>query len=89
MAGVVAVSLSRGGSERDVHLIDVETGQRVHAIIEHVNGDTAGGILVGLPDPSGFFYTRDRRSEGGVLPDDIIEDGPDSCIGRTFGRGVA
>jgi prolyl oligopeptidase len=59
---LVAVSLSRGGSERgDVHVFDVETGQRVHEIIEHVNGGTAGGDLAWLPDGSGFFYTRYPR----------------------------
>ena len=59
---LVAVSLSRGGSERgDVHVYDVASGQRVHEVIEHVNGGTAGGSLAWLPDGSGFFYTRYPR----------------------------
>ncbi|MDH5491005.1 MAG: prolyl oligopeptidase family serine peptidase [Myxococcales bacterium] len=56
---LIAISLSRGGSERgDVHVYDVESGERVHEIIEHVNGGTAGGDLAWAPDGSGFFYTR-------------------------------
>jgi len=61
---LVAVSLSRGGSERgDVHVFDTETGAEVHAdeVIEHVNGGTAGGDLAWLPDGSGFYYTRYPR----------------------------
>jgi prolyl oligopeptidase len=56
---LVAVSLSRGGSEAgDVHLFDTATGARVHEVIPHVNGGTAGGDLAWMPDGSGFFYTR-------------------------------
>jgi prolyl oligopeptidase len=56
---LVAVSLSRGGSEAgDVHLFDTVTGARVHEVIPHVNGGTAGGDLAWMPDASGFFYTR-------------------------------
>jgi prolyl oligopeptidase len=61
-ARLLAVSLSRGGSERgDVHVFDVATGQQVHEVIAHVNGGTAGGDLAWLPDGSGFFYTRYPR----------------------------
>ena len=59
---LVAVSLSRGGSERgDVHVFDVATGERTHEIVEYVNGGTAGGDLAWMPDSSGFFYTRYPR----------------------------
>jgi prolyl oligopeptidase len=65
---LVAVSLSRSGSERgDLHVFDVATGERVDEIIEHVNGGTAGGTLAWLPDGSGFFYSRYPRD--GSRPD--------------------
>jgi prolyl oligopeptidase len=60
---LVAVSLSRGGSERgDVHVFSVETGERVHEIVEHVQNGTAGGDVAWLADNSGFFYTRYPRA---------------------------
>jgi prolyl oligopeptidase len=56
---LVAVSLSRGGSEAgDVHVFDTATGSAVYEVIPHVNGGTAGGDLAWNPDGSGFFYTR-------------------------------
>lgn len=56
---LVAVSLSRGGSEAgDVHVFDTASGSQVHEVVPHVNGGTAGGDLAWLPDGSGFFYTR-------------------------------
>jgi prolyl oligopeptidase len=56
---LVAVSLSRGGSEAgDVHVFDTASGAQVHEVVPHVNGGTAGGDLAWLPDGSGFFYTR-------------------------------
>jgi prolyl oligopeptidase len=59
---MVAVSLSRGGTERgDVHVYDVKTGKPVHEVIEHVNGGTAGGDVAWMPDGSGLFYTRYPR----------------------------
>ncbi len=67
---LVAVSLSRGGSERgDVHVYDVESGERVHEIVEHVQNGTAGGDVAWMPDNSGFFYTRYPR-EGDEHADD-------------------
>lgn len=58
----LAVSLSRGGTERgDVHVFDVESGREIGEVIEHVQGGTAGGDLAWLPDGSGFFYTRYPR----------------------------
>ncbi|MCZ7684976.1 MAG: hypothetical protein M5U28_41870 [Sandaracinaceae bacterium] len=68
---LVAISLSRGGSERgDVHVFDVASGERVGEIIEHVNGGTAGGDLAWMPDSSGFFYTRYPR-EGERPAEDV------------------
>lgn len=61
---LLAVSLSRGGSEKgDVHVFNVESGERVDEIIEYVNGGTAGGDLAWLPDNSGFYYTRYPRGD--------------------------
>ncbi len=65
--GRVAVSLSRGGSERgDVHVYDVATGKEVGEVVPHVNGGTAGGDLAWDEDSRGFFYTRYPR--GGERP---------------------
>ncbi len=59
---LVAVSLSKGGSESgDVHIYATATGKEVHEIIPVVNGGTAGGDLAWMPDGSGFFYTRYPR----------------------------
>ncbi|MFK7998497.1 MAG: prolyl oligopeptidase family protein [Polyangiales bacterium] len=61
---LLAVSLSRGGSEKgDVHIFNVETGERTGEIIEYVNGGTAGGDLAWFADSSGFFYTRYPRGD--------------------------
>ena len=61
---LVAVSLSRGGTERgDVHLFDVASGERVDVVIPHVNGGTAGGALLWSNDRRGFWYTRYPRGE--------------------------
>ncbi len=60
---LVAVSLSRGGSERgDVHIYDAASGKEVHEVVEHVQHGTAGGDVAWLPDNSGFFYTRYPRA---------------------------
>jgi len=67
---MVAVSLSRGGTEAgDVHIVSVESGEQVHEVIPHVNGGTAGGDVAWLPDNSGLFYTRYPR-EGDAHADD-------------------
>ncbi len=59
---LVAVSLSKGGSESgDVHIYETRTGREVHEVIPRVNGGTAGGDLAWVPDGSGFFYTRYPR----------------------------
>ena len=55
----VAVSLSKGGSERgDLHLYDVATGKPLPDVIEHVQNGTAGGSAAFTPDGKGIFYTR-------------------------------
>jgi prolyl oligopeptidase len=56
---LVAVSLSKGGSEDgSVHIIEVATGQELADVIPHVNYPTAGGSVAWNADNSGFFYTR-------------------------------
>src|SRR5690606_38633056 len=60
---LVAVSLSKGGSESgDVHVFDVATG-KPHVtgerdVVTRVHGGTAGGSLAWNADGSGFYYTR-------------------------------
>ncbi len=59
---LVAVSLSKGGSESgDVHIYRTATGKGMYETIPGVNGGTAGGDLAWSPDGSGFFYTRYPR----------------------------
>ncbi len=64
-AKLVAVSLSKGGSESgDLHVFNTATGQQTDMVIRKVNGGTAGGDLAWRPDNSGFYYTRyPRRGE--------------------------
>jgi prolyl oligopeptidase len=57
--GLVAVSLSHGGTESgDVHLFDVATGKPTGEVVPRVNSGTAGGDLAWNREGSGFFYTR-------------------------------
>lgn len=59
---IVAVSLSRGGSEAgDIHLFAIETGDPVGEVVSRVQGGTAGGDVAWQPDDSGFYYTRYPR----------------------------
>jgi prolyl oligopeptidase len=61
---LVAVSLSKGGSESgDVHIYDVASGKTVFETIPRVNGGTAGGDLAWTPDGKGFYYTRYPRDK--------------------------
>ena len=56
---LVAVSMSKGGSERgDVHIFDAVSGQPTGEVISHVNGGTAGGSLAWNADGSGVYYTH-------------------------------
>ncbi len=58
-ASLVAVSLSRFGSEKgEVHIFNVATGQELKDIVPGVNGPTAGGDVAWESDGSGFYYTR-------------------------------
>jgi prolyl oligopeptidase len=68
---LVAVSLSRGGSEAgDLHLYETASGEEVDAIVPRVNDGTAGGDLAWTPDGSGFYYTR--YPSPGEVPDDEL-----------------
>ncbi len=59
---LVAVSLSKGGSESgDLHFFATESGEPVHEIVPRVNTGTAGGHLAWAADQSGVFYTRHPR----------------------------
>jgi prolyl oligopeptidase len=62
-AKLVAVSLSKGGSENgDVHVYEVASGkERTGDAVPGVNGGTAGGSVAWNADGSGFFYTRYPR----------------------------
>lgn len=56
---LLAVSLSVGGSESgDVHVFDVESGERVGEVVPRVQGGTAGGDLEWTAEGNGFWYTR-------------------------------
>jgi prolyl oligopeptidase len=67
---LVAVSLSKGGSENGAVHIFAADGKEVHEVIERVNGGTAGGDLAWTADGAGFFYTRYPR-EGERAPEDL------------------
>lgn len=59
---LVAVSISRGGSERgDLHFYDVATGKPLPDIIPRVNYGTALGSAAWNADGSGIYYTRYPR----------------------------
>ncbi|MCP4603144.1 MAG: S9 family peptidase [Proteobacteria bacterium] len=62
---LVAVSLSKGGSEiGDLHIFETKSSRKIDEVIPRVNGGTAGGDLAWTPDGSGFYYTRyPRESE--------------------------
>jgi prolyl oligopeptidase len=63
-ANVVAVSLSRAGTEAgDVHFFDTASGREADDYLPRVNTGTAGGDLAWLPDSSGVFYTRHPRGD--------------------------
>jgi prolyl oligopeptidase len=65
---LVAVSISRGGSESgDVHVYDTASGRELPDVIPRVNGGTAGGSVAWNADGAGFYYTRYPRS--GERPD--------------------
>ncbi|HKD35343.1 MAG TPA: prolyl oligopeptidase family serine peptidase, partial [Pirellulales bacterium] len=56
---LVAVSLSKGGSESgDVHLFDAQTSRATGEIVPRAHGGTAGGSLSWSADSTGFYYSR-------------------------------
>ncbi|MES1201116.1 MAG: prolyl oligopeptidase family serine peptidase [Pseudomonadota bacterium] len=56
---LVAVSLSRGGSEDgDLHVFDVATGRDIGETIPHVQYPTAGGSAAWSDDGQTIYYTR-------------------------------
>jgi prolyl oligopeptidase len=58
----VAVSLSKGGSERgDVHVFDVATGKEAKDVVPQADGAGEGNCLAWKGDGSGFFYTHKAR----------------------------
>jgi prolyl oligopeptidase len=68
---LVAVSLSKGGSETgDVHVYETASARQVHEVVPRVNGGTAGGDLSWAADGKGFFYTRYPRGKE-RLPEDM------------------
>jgi prolyl oligopeptidase len=57
--GLVAVSLSAGGTENGtLHVFETATGRKRADEIPRVNGGTAGGSAVWTPDHEGLYYTR-------------------------------
>lgn len=61
-ARLVAIALTVAGAEiADLHIFDLQTGERVDAVVPRVNGPTAGGDLSWDADSSGFYYTRYPR----------------------------
>jgi prolyl oligopeptidase len=56
---LVAVSLSKGGSEDgSVSVFEVATGKQLADSVPRVNGATAGGSVVWNREATGFWYTR-------------------------------
>jgi prolyl oligopeptidase len=67
----VAISMSKGGSESgDLHIFDVESGEKMDVVIPRVHGGTAGGDMAWMPDSTGFYYTRYPR-KGERLDEDM------------------
>ena len=57
--GMVAVSLSRNGSEDgSLHVYEVATGQELEPAIPRIQYPTAGGSLAWTADSKAFWYTR-------------------------------
>ncbi len=70
-ARLVAVSLSRGGSETgDLGLWEVASGTRLGDAIPRVNAGTAGGSVAWNAGGTGLWYTRYPRP--GEMPDDEL-----------------
>ena len=93
----VAVSISKGGSERgDLYIYDVETCQPLSDVIRRVQIPTGGGSFAWTENNDGIYYTRYPRP--GERPDEDLDfyqqiylhkiGGPESedtyIIGRDF-----
>lgn len=60
---LIAVSMSTGGSEAgDVHVFDVDTGQKTYEVVPRVQQGTGGGDLAWDEAGRGFYYTRYPRA---------------------------
>ncbi len=65
---LVAISISRGGSERgDLYIYDVETCQPLSDVIQRVQVPTGGGSFAWTEGNDGVYYTRYPRP--GECPD--------------------
>lgn len=78
-AKLVAVSLSKGGSESgDVHVFEVATGKPIADVIPRVNGGTAGGSVAWNADSSWFLLHKisarygTPRARHGLLPAGLL-----------------
>ncbi len=61
---LVAVSLSRGGSEEGtLHIYEVESGRELSDFVPRVNYATASGSVAWNVDGSGLYYTRYPRGD--------------------------
>ena len=61
--GLIAVSLSGGGSEEGtLHVYEVETGRELSDFIPRVNYPTGGGSVAWNAEGSGLYYTRYPRA---------------------------
>lgn len=67
---LVAVSMSKGGSEVGTVRVYKVTGEKLQDVIPRVNGPTAGGSVAWNGDGSGFYYTRYPRP-GERPPEDL------------------
>jgi prolyl oligopeptidase len=68
----VAVSLSKGGSERgDLYIYDVESGQPLTDIVTRVQVPTGGGSFAWAENRDGLYYTRYPRA--GTRPDEDLD----------------
>jgi len=69
---LVAVSISKGGSERgDLYIYDVETCQPLSDVIERVQVPTGGGSFAWSENNDGIYYTRYPRA--GERPDEDLD----------------
>jgi len=59
---LLAIALTKAGAEiADLHVIDLNSGERIDKILPRVNGPTAGGDMSWDADSAGFYYTRYPR----------------------------